>query len=148
MIVKRISYFSFIVAITTIATVGACQKTNAQYKCFANNDIDLVSYVANIIEYSLDWQNSDLQNGIKSGTVKIIANKDDNNNISICLEVAKSYKGAVNTLFQPADTHSKSASIFQVKCCSKALSKAALFSPSTTTDKRANIADKNLILLI
>lgn len=142
MIVRRISYFTFIVAITTIATVSACNRTNTNINCTLANEKDIEIYLTNLVSNSLEWQTQELPQGIKSGKFKITTNTNDNS-ISFCLQVNKSYKGEVNTLLFNTTASSNVSSVEAYNT-----TQIETLFPEFISDKRRVIAHKNLILLI
>jgi hypothetical protein len=107
--IKRISYFTFWVAVSTIATVSHCAQAKAALKnsgaCSANlheqntcNNIVLV--IDNQISSLFDFQNDFLQEGLKTGKIKVITTTQENDEaIHVYLTFDKDYKGSLDTPF-------------------------------------------------
>jgi hypothetical protein len=154
MIVKRISYFTFMVAITTMATVSSCHKANAISPEDFNTIVAALSE-QDIFDFSFQYEdasenyNLKLQKllkskGLKTGTFQIKTTPSDNENVlNLILVVDKNYKGSVaSTIFDSYAGH------FPVQYA-KLYSQFDNFSPSLfVADIRKDIASKNLILLI
>lgn len=154
MIVKRISYFTFMVAITTMATVSSCQKANAISPEDFNTIVAALSE-QDIFDFGFQYEDASenyhlklhkllKSKGLKSGTFQIKATPSGNKNVlNLILVVDKNYKGSVaSTIF---DSH---AGHFPVQYA-KAYSQFDIFFPPLfVTDIRKDIELRNLILLI
>src|SRR5690606_16435307 len=95
MIVRRVSYFTFIVAITTLASVGACSQAKAAAAHAADDSgspgYDGISVCAGELERALQ----DL--GLVAGTFKITREASDHENaVRLYLVISKDYKGQVS----------------------------------------------------
>lgn len=156
MIVKRISYFTFMVAITTMATVSSCQKANAN----TISPEDFNTIVAALSEhelfdfgfhyedasedYNLKLQKLLRSKGLKAGTFHIKATPSGKEKVlNLILVVDKNYRNPVaSTLF---DSHTGYFSIQHRHDYSQS-DKTYTFPPAA--DVREDIARKNLVLLI
>ena len=109
MIVRRISYFTFIVAITTIATVSSCNRAKEKAKQSANYAGAVVGrgsseFIEGIAEgvnesfdCSLELAKVLKEKGLKSGKFKITTDSSGNDNVvSVYLIFDKDYKGQVS----------------------------------------------------
>jgi len=156
MIVRRISYFTFMVAITTMATVGSCQKANAHCISFedfnsivaALSEHEIFDFSFNAEEAALDY-NAQLQKllktrGLKAETLQVQATPTKGNVLNLVLVVDKSTKGTSNpVIFTPHTGHIP----LQRSCNHTAIAATTDF-PAFDTDLRVSIARKNLVLLI
>lgn len=156
MIVKRISYFTFMVAITTMATVSSCQKANAHSISFEDfNTIVAALSEHEIFDFSFYAEdaandyNAQLQKllktkGLKAETFHVKATCSGQQNVlNLVLVVDKNYKGPVAPAifdspinYIPLD-YSINYSQF-----------VNLVYPSLVADTRKIIERKNRILLI
>lgn len=156
MIVKRISYFTFMVAITTMATVSSCQKANAHtlspedFKTIvaALSEHELLEFGFHFEDASEDY-NLKLQKllkskGLKAGTFQVKATPSGKEKIlNLILVVDKGHRNTVNTaLF---DSH---AGQFPVLYAHDNSQNGNIPAFSFARDVRKDIARKNLILLI
>lgn len=151
MIVRRVSYFTFIVAITTLATVSACNQAAAMNALKNADDAALApcltlssnSYNASDNGCTAGIKKALLAHGINTDDFKIITAEDGSGNtIEVCLVLDKDYKGQV------------SAKIFTVKKqAHTAFEIATVSNPQLTfaegyiPDLRDVIACKNRVLL-
>jgi hypothetical protein len=155
MIVKRVSYFSFIIAITTIATVSSCNRVKESAKQTINKAgaivgtgssefLDGVSEgVTQSFDCSVELVKVLEEKGLKIGKFKIATNSSGQENIvSIYLIFDKDYKGQV------------SAKIFDNKGYEYGRASLALEAKAAQAgyfdfvfDKRTNIERKSRILL-
>lgn len=151
MIVKRVSYFTFIVAITTIATVSSCHKAKASTsQCPEKVQAECLSVLSDEIAKETNWpREATLQlakvlqeKGLLTGKFHISTRySSQEETLSICLVFDKDYKGEVLTgLFKSVKPDYDYSLLFADK-----------YSPSnfshTFFDKRKDIDRKNLILL-
>jgi hypothetical protein len=156
MIIKRISYFTFMVAITTMATVSSCQKANANVISSedfntivaALSEHDLFNFGFQFEDVSGDY-NTRLQRllktkGLKAKTFQVKAAVSGKENIlNLILVVDKNHKGqAASTLF---DTYS--GVLFAPGVIVKSPYDKNTY-PTFAADTRKDIARKNLVLLI
>jgi hypothetical protein len=109
MIVRRISYFTFLVAITTIATVSSCNRAKEKAKETANyagtvigrGSSEFVEGVAEGVshsfECSLELSKMLQSKGLKAGKFKITTDSSGQENVvSVYLIFDKDYKGQVS----------------------------------------------------
>jgi len=157
MIIRRISYFTFMVAITTMATVSSCQKANATSISFEDfNTIVAALSEHEIFDFGFQYEdaaedyNAKLQKilkskGLKAGTYQIKAAKSGKENVlNLILVVDKNYKGTVASTFfdsQPGQISVPYAAVHSHF-------DKQTFSNSFASDIRKDIARKNLVLLI
>jgi|GEM_PF-893665 len=150
--VKRTSYFTFLVAITTLATVTNCSKVKGQTynSCVADTHGQVCTEGLQLFDISLD----DLERldnggtidrllksrGLKTGKLKLAV--DQSGDLSIYLVIDKDYKGPVSKL------------IFDHTCGSTpqyppafAHRAAGPYAAAPRYDKREGIAARNQILL-
>jgi len=156
MIVKRISYFTFMVAITTMATVSSCQKANAH----TISPEDLKTIVTALSEhelfdfgfqygdasedYNLRLQKLLKNKGLKAGTFQIKATSSGKEKVlNLILVVDKNYRGHVS----PAifDSQSGHISLQHIRPYSQP---DKIYPTSYAPDIRKDIACRNLVLLI
>lgn len=150
--VKRTSYFTFLVAITTLATVASCNKVKEQalyaaelhaadaiYRDNHPEIFDLCLEGLGKMDYRFEIAKVLRDKGLKTGKFKLAI--DQSGTLSVYLVIDKDYKGPV------------SASIFDSK--SHHYGRTALLSGAESDnihaygpafDKRAGIASKNRIL--
>ena len=156
MIVKRISYFTFMVAITTIATVSSCQKANAN--TISPEDFNTIvaalskhelldfgfHYEDASEDYNLKLQKLLRSKGLKAGTFQIKATPSGKEKVlNLILVVDKNYRNPVtNTLF---DSH---AGHLLVQYRHDYSQSDKIYFPPFAADVRKDIARKNLVLLI
>ena len=148
MTVKRVSYFTFLVAITTIATVTSCNKVKAQVLQGSNNDIALSHSVelsdASTVygpEFTFELSKVLRDKGLHSGKFRIATRHSGSGEaITVYLIFDKDYKGPV------------SAKIFTLPAAEFKEAHAVAFQPITPLynnpvfDERAGIASRNRIL--
>lgn len=107
--VKRISYFTFIVAITTIATVSSCSRAKEKARQSVNYAGAVVGKgssefaegfsegISQSFDCSLELSRLLQEKGIKGGKIKITTGHSDAENVvSIYLIFDKDYKGQVS----------------------------------------------------
>ncbi len=146
--VKRVSYFSFLIAITTIATVSSCHQIK-QKNNTALTPIDYVTIagMASVCEdLSLDcWValvKALEENGVQPGKFRITQRKSGTENtVNIYLVFDKDYKGPVSArIFDLGDLAGDPKLL-----AFHETDRQQLYS-SCPSDKREHIAHKNLIL--
>jgi len=151
--IKRTSYFTFLVAITTLATVTSCNQVKAA--SLKGNTIsvgeiglshgeelfDICLEGLGSLDYRFELAKILKDKGLKAGRFKLAV--DQLGTLKVFLVIDKDYKGQV------------SAEIFASKCDD--YGKIALHTPAETDnssfplatfDKRVGIANKNRILRI
>lgn len=109
MIVRRISYFTFIVAITTIATVSSCNRAKEKAKQSVNyagtvigkgssEFVEGVSEgVSQSFDCSLELAKVLQEKGLKAGKFKITTDNSGHENVvSVYLIFDKDYRGQVS----------------------------------------------------
>jgi hypothetical protein len=154
MIVKRISYFTFMVAITTMATVSSCQKANA----ISPEDFNTIVAALNeqdVFDFGFQYEDASenynlklhkflKSKGLKTGTFQIKATPSCNENVlNLILVVDKNYKGRVaSTIFDSNGGH------FPIQYAKPFGQSARILPPSLVADVRKDIERRNLILLI
>ncbi len=152
MMVKRVSYFTFIVAITTIATVGSCHKVKAATnRCPEQVQTECLSVLFEEISRKNNWpQEATLQlakvlqeKGLLSGRFHIRTRySGSGQTFSIYLTFDKSYKGEVSAcLFNGIGAQYQHPLFFTYR------QEPVPQSTYTFFDKREDIDRKNLILL-
>ncbi|KAA5534734.1 hypothetical protein F0919_08975 [Taibaiella lutea] len=156
MIVKRISYFTFMVAITTMATVSSCQKANAN--TISPEDFNTIvaalsehelfdfgfQYEDASTDYNLKLQRLLKNKGLKAGTFQIKAASSGKEKVlNLILVVDKNYRGHVGSAI--FDSYPDHISFRHSKSYSQS-DKISL--PFFAADIRKDIACRNLILLI
>lgn len=146
MIVRRISYFTFIVAITTIATVGVCNKASASsanhHASGHSGTIITSGETHEVFDYTLALAKVLREKGLKVGKFRIVISASDNEHV-VNVILDKDYKGQV------------SAKIFDSKGLDYDKNVISLNAPlsrktkhfTPTFDERNAIARKNRILL-
>jgi len=144
MIVRRVSYFTFIVAITTLASVGACSQAKAMAAHAVNGNEPVFEHSEGIVVCTTGLERVLKEKGLATGTYKITPDLSDNKGaVKIYLVISKDYKGQVTAkIFKGENRHDH----FSGRPTGKTgplLALAADFTP----DKRTDIARKNLILL-
>ena len=155
MIVRRVSYFTFIVAITTIATVSSCNRAKAQAQqalLYGENlasqssstvTDDRYTHTGTTIDCTLALAKALEEKGLKAGKFKITTDASGHQNVvSVYLIFSKDYKGQVSAkIFDSKngehDTIAAMAALFSAK---------ALYAEHTC-DRRNAIKRKNRILL-
>jgi hypothetical protein len=156
MIIRRISYFTFMVAITTMATVSSCQKAHAASISAEDfNTIIAALSEHEIFDFSFQYENTSesynvrLQQllkakGLKAGTFQIKAAAPGKENVlNLILVVDKNYKGTVaSSMFD------NPAGYFAIPACTVNNQSDKPSFSSFTADIRKDIERKNLILLI
>lgn len=149
MTVKRVSYFTFLVAITTIATVTSCNKVKAQ-ALYGNGDSDMaLSHSVELSdattvygpEFTFELSKVLRDKGLQTGKFKIATRHSGSGEaITVYLIFDKDYKGPV------------SAKIFNIPALEYTEVHAVAFQPTIPIynrpefDERAGIAIRNKIL--
>lgn len=150
--IKRTSYFTFLVAITTLATVTSCSKVRGQ----ALPDRETIpgeivlddNQLFDICLEGLERPNYHFElvrvlgkKGLKAGKFKLAI--DASGTLSVYLVIDKDYKGPVSTKIFDSKGHEEYG---KLALLSKDKRDNSLFAISTF-DKRTGIAAKNRILL-
>ncbi len=150
MTVKRVSYFTFLVAITTIATVTSCNKVKAQaLSGNSNNDI-AVSHSVELSEaskvygpeFTFELSKVLRDKGLHTGKFKIATRHSGSGEaVTVYLIFDKDYKGPVSAQIFTVPAKEYTA-VYAV-----ATWPAALCYNKLVFDERAGIASRNRILL-
>jgi hypothetical protein len=148
MIVRRVSYFTFIVAITTLATVTACNQaaagplknTDEADCCVGHSGL---AHLQQNIECAEGLRHVLLAHGINIDDFKVVLAEDaQGNTLEICLVVDKDYKGQVSAkIFTVQSSHSTSPAPEANYIHPLAIAE------SYQPDLREEIAGKSLVLL-
>jgi hypothetical protein len=148
--IKRTSYFTFLVAITTLATVTSCNQAKAQgveRNTIAADEIFLDN--TQLFNFCLEGlSQADAQSelakmlkgkGLRAGKFKLAI--DPSGTLSVYLVIDKDYKGPVSSIFE-GDNHAHYGSLATLVS-----SKSANFTFHTfCRDERKGIASRNRIL--
>lgn len=155
MIVRRVSYFTFIVAITTIATVSSCNRVKEKARETAHYagtvagkaSSEFVDGAADGItqtfDCTLELTKALEEKGLKTGKFKITTDASGNQNVvSVYLIFNKDYKGQVSVkIFDSKNAeYGRAAANLEVKA-----GKAQYV--DFTFDQRTDIERKSRILL-
>jgi len=144
MIVRRVSYFTFIVAITTLASVSACSQAKAMAAHAVNGKEPAFECPEGIPVCTGQLAKALQDKGISLGTFKITKGISDNKEaVKVYLVINKNYKGQVSAkIFRAEDKEPCQTCRLYNK-----IQPPVYLAANFAIDKRTGIARKNLILL-
>lgn len=144
MIVRRVSYFTFIVAITTLASVSACSQAKAMALHAVNGSEPAFEQPNGVPVCSGELVKALQDKGFSLGTYRITKGISDNKEaVKIYLVINKGYKGQVSAKIFKTENEEPCQTCKLFNKIQPAQYLAAGFTP----DKRTDIARKNMILL-
>ena len=144
MIVKRVSYFTFIVAITTLASVTACSQAKAMAGHVADNSDPVFEHIEKTAVCTTELQRILQDKGLVAGSFKITQGSSDQKDaVKIYLVINKDYKGQVSAKIFKEKSKEYSYQPTKPEIAEAVVYLTSAFNP----DKSTGIASKNLILL-
>lgn len=149
MIVRRVSYFTFMVAITTIATVGSCGLAKAEAQQALLYELSGQEYIAGCgadgDDHTLALARVLQEKGLKAANFKLRTNASGQQEVvSVYLVFHKDYKGQVSAKIFGSKPPCHDAVTIKT---GTPLIAGALPVAAALPDQRETIAEKNLILL-